>query len=53
MNRKILSAFRKLLKGNRGEEQVLESIIEILRKNGDDNYYLIPKATFKDINSSI
>jgi superfamily I DNA and RNA helicase len=31
----------------------LESIIEILRKNGDDNYYLIPKATFKDINSSI
>lgn len=53
MNRKILSTFRKLLKGNRGEEQVLESIIEILRKNGDNNYYLIPKATFKDINSSI
>lgn len=53
MKKNFLSAFRKLLKGNKGEEQVLESIIEILRRNGDNNYYLIPKATFKDINSSL
>jgi len=53
MKRKILSTLRKFIKGNKGEEEVLESIIDILRKNGDDNYYLIPKATFKDINASI
>jgi len=53
MNRKLLSTLKKFIKGNKGEEEVLESIIEILRKNGDDNYYLIPKATFKDINASI
>ncbi len=53
MNKKILQTLKKFLKGNKGEEEVLESIIEILRKNGDDNYYLIPKATFKDLNGSI
>ena len=53
MNKKFISALAKLFKGNKGEEEVLESIIQILRKNGDDNYYLIPKATFKDLNSSI
>ena len=53
MNIKILSTLKKLIKGSKGEEEVLESIVEILRKNGDDNYYLIPKATFKDLNSSI
>ncbi len=53
MNKRFLSALKKLLSGNKGEEEVLESIIQILRKNGDDNYYLIPKATFKDLNSSI
>ena len=53
MNKKFISALAKLFKGNKGEEEVLESIIQILRKNGDNNHYLIPKATFKDINSSI
>ncbi|NPA88525.1 MAG: AAA family ATPase [Epsilonproteobacteria bacterium] len=52
MNRKVLSTLRKLFKGSQGEEEVLESIIEILRKSGDDNYYLIPKATVQDVNGS-
>jgi len=52
MNKKVASIFKKLFKGNKGEEEVLESIIEILRKSGDDNYYLIPKATIKDLNGS-
>ncbi len=53
MNKSIMKAFKKLFKGNKGEEEVLNSIVSILRKNGDNNYYLIPKATFKDINASI
>jgi hypothetical protein len=52
MNKKIANVFKKFFKGNKGEEEVLESIIEILRKNGDNNYYLIPKATIKDLNGS-
>jgi len=52
MNKRISSIFKKFLKGNVGEEEVLSSIVEILRKNGDENYYLIPKATIKDNTSS-
>jgi len=52
MNHKITSIFKKFFKGNGGEEEVLNSIVEILRKNGDENYYLIPKATIKDTTSS-
>ena len=52
MNHKITSIFKKFFKGNVGEEEVLNSIVEILRKNGDENYYLIPKATIKDTTSS-
>ena len=52
MNKKISIIFRNIFRGEIGEEKVLESITNILRKNGDDNYYLIPKATIPDINSS-
>ena len=52
MNTKIMKTLKKFLKGNKGEEEVLNSIINILRKNGDDNYYLIPKNTLGDFNSS-
>lgn len=47
MNKKVITILKKILKGNKGEEEVLESIVNILRKSGDDNYYLIPKATIK------
>jgi len=53
MKKKFMKTLKKLLKGQKGEDEVLESIIEILRKSGDENYYLIPKATFKDVTSSI
>jgi len=52
MNKNILKTIKKLLKGNKGEEEVLESIISLLRKQGDDNFYLIPKVSIKDFNAS-
>ena len=52
MNKNILKTIKKLLKGNKGEEEVLESIISLLREQGDDNFYLIPKVSIKDFNAS-
>lgn len=52
MNKKILTTIRKFFKGSNGESEVIESIVEILRKSGDENYYLIPKATISDFGGS-
>ncbi len=52
MNKKIISTIRKLFKGSEGESEVVESLVEILRKSGDENYYLVPKATIADLGGS-
>jgi len=46
--------FSKIFKGNQGEAEVLSSISKLLRnKEGEENYYLIPKSTLSDINGSV
>lgn len=50
----LSSFFSKIFKGNQGEAEVLSSISRLLRnKEGEENYYLIPKSTLSDINGSI
>ncbi len=50
----FLSIFSKIYKGNDGEAEVLSSIAKLLNSShsGEENYYLIPKSTIKDINGS-
>ena len=47
----FLNIFSKIYKGNEGEAEVLNSITKLLntQHDGEENYYLIPKATLKDI----
>ena len=44
----IKSIFSKIFKGEQGEADVLEAIGKILNQKGDENYYLIPKASIDD-----
>jgi len=44
----IKSIFSKIFKGEQGEADVFEAIGKILNSKGDENYYLIPKATLDD-----
>jgi len=50
----FLKIFSKIYKGEEGETQVLTSITKLLNSqhSGEENYYIIPKATIKDINGS-
>jgi len=48
MNKKVLTVIRNVFRGSQGESEVVESLVEILRKSGDENYYLVPKATIAD-----
>ncbi len=52
MKNLLTSVYSKFFKGKKGEEEVLEAIVNILREKGDNNYYLIPKATLKNFTSS-
>lgn len=49
----ILGIFSKISKGNLGETQVLETMINLL-KNGtnDSNFFIVPKVQIKDLSSS-
>ena len=42
------SIFSKIFKGEQGEADVLEAIGKILNQKGDENDYLIPKASIDD-----
>jgi len=50
----FLNIFSKIYKGNAGEAEVLAAIAKLLNVNekGEENYFLIPKSTLKDINGS-
>jgi len=50
----FLNIFSKIYKGDRGEAEVLASIAKLLNLNetGEENYFLIPKSTLKDVNGS-
>jgi len=50
----FLNVFSKIYKGNEGEAEVLSSITKLLNGSHSDqeNYYLIPKSTLKDVNGS-
>lgn len=53
MTQDFLGLFSKIYKGDEGELEVLKSISKLLNTNShEDNYYLIPKSTIKDINGS-
>lgn len=50
----LSGVFANLFKGETGEAEVLTSISKLLKnKSGEENYYLIPKATLSDINGSV
>jgi len=50
----FLNIFSKIYKGDQGEAEVLASIAKLLNLNetGEENYFLIPKSTLKDLNGS-
>lgn len=49
----ILGIFSKISKGNLGEAQVLETMINLLKNgNNESNFFLIPRVQIKDFSSS-
>lgn len=50
----FLNIFSKIYKGQEGEAEVLASIAKLLNVNetGEENYFLIPKSTLRDMNGS-
>ncbi len=50
----LLKVFSNIYKGEAGEAEVLSAITKLLNgsHSNDENYFLIPKATIKDINGS-
>lgn len=49
----ILGIFSKISKGNLGETQVLETMINLLKNgNNESNFFIIPKVQIKDFSSS-
>lgn len=50
----FLNIFSKIYKGKEGEAEVLAAIAKLLNVNetGEENYFLIPKSTLKDVTGS-